>query len=192
MAEQGEKDAVDRRRHDRPRVGRHPRARQPAAALVGATLSTPASPDRRGLWVLYPSWPWGTGYLGGLLRYNERVEFEQRRPRPGRRRRSGWTGSPRPTRPRSQADPELLPVRAWPAARSLQDQLRSLPWRWVVPARASSRPWPTTTGSGAARSSRSSTRSATASATASDPEARDNAMPAFGADGMLTRRRSPT
>ena len=30
------------------------------------------------MWILYPSWPWGTGYLGGVLRYNERLDFEQR------------------------------------------------------------------------------------------------------------------
>ena len=30
------------------------------------------------MWVLYPSWPWGRGYFGGLLGSSERVDFEQR------------------------------------------------------------------------------------------------------------------
>lgn len=30
------------------------------------------------LWILYPSWPLGTTYLGGILRYNERTDLDQR------------------------------------------------------------------------------------------------------------------
>jgi cytochrome c oxidase cbb3-type subunit 3 len=30
------------------------------------------------MWALYPSWPYGTGYFGGLLGSRERLEFEQR------------------------------------------------------------------------------------------------------------------
>jgi cytochrome c oxidase cbb3-type subunit III len=29
-------------------------------------------------WLLYPSWPWGTGYFGGLLGANQRLEHEAR------------------------------------------------------------------------------------------------------------------
>ena len=30
------------------------------------------------LWVLYPSWPLGRTYLGGLLKYNERIDLDDR------------------------------------------------------------------------------------------------------------------
>ena len=28
-------------------------------------------------WILYPSWPWASGYLPGLLGYNQRVDLER-------------------------------------------------------------------------------------------------------------------
>ena len=104
------------------------------------------------------------------------------------------TGSPRSTRPRSR------PIRSCGSSRSPAARSRSRP---IAPpatasaarARASSPPWPTTTGSGAATLEQIEYTIRHGIRNGQDPDARDNAMPAFGADGLLDQeqiaRRDP-
>ena len=102
-----------------------------------------------------------------------------------RRRPSGWTGSPLPMRPRSRPIPSCGSSR-WRAARSAF-KTNCAPCHGARRRRPGLLPDPgrRRLALGRRRSSRSNTRSGTASGTAQDADARDNAMPAFGADGLL-------
>ena len=80
------------------------------------------------MWLLYPSFPWGYGYLPGLLGYNERADYV-RRLRRGQgdavavdrpHRRAGCGGNP--------ARPGADPVRYCRRREGVQDQLRGMPW----------------------------------------------------------------
>ena len=153
-----EKDCRHRPRDHRPRVGRHQGAEHAAAELVALDLLRHHRLRGR-LSVLYPSWPWLSGYTRGLLGCSTAREPRPRSstPRAGAR---ADVRRPHAVRRRSAEiapDPELLRLSRWPAAASaFADNCAQLPRRGRRRARrAASRAWSTTTGCGAAASTRS-------------------------------------
>ena len=114
-------------------------------------------------WVLYPSWPWLTGYFGGILGYNQRRSWTNAWPPAERRGRSTWSASARRRSSRSRRI-RSSPTSRSPAAAPRSPTTARPAMGSAAPARASTRGSPTTPGSGAARSTRSSTPSSTASA----------------------------
>ena len=59
-------------------------------------------------WLLYPSWPWLTGYFGGILGAQPAAwSWSSAWPRPKRRGRSTWSASARRSLDQIAQDPEL-------------------------------------------------------------------------------------
>src|SRR4051795_3271103 len=80
------------------------------------------------MWVLFPSWPTGRSYFPGLLRSNERLDFE-RRYAVAKSAQSQWTRPDRRARcRRDPGRPGACPVRDRRRREELQEQLRHLPW----------------------------------------------------------------
>ena len=183
-------DSRHRHRHHRPRVGRHPGAEHAAAALVAVAVLRLHRLGHRLRHRL-------SGDPAGLQLHQGPARLRQ--PRRDRRRHGG--AARRSAAPvvgqiesASLADIEKNPQDAHgrPRARQgrLRHQLRALP----RPGGAGRASYPnlesTTSGSGAARWTRSTRPSSTASATrARSP--RQGPMPAFGKDGIIPKADIP-
>ena len=134
-----------------------------------------------------PSWPLDLRLSAGRARLQPAA-----RSRAPDRRGQGRAGAvDRPDRGRWTRPPSR-PTRSWSSSRSPAARRTSRPTArpataWAARARASSRPWPTTTGSGAGPSTQIEYTIRHGIRNGDDPDARDNAMPAFGADGLLDK-----
>lgn len=137
-------------------------------------------------WILFPSWPWTSGHFPGLLGANQRIDFE-RRYAEARAAQSQWTDQIAALDTVAiQADPELVQfaiaggennfkTNCAPchglggAGQGFFPTLADDDWIW---------------GGGIDQieyTIRHGIRNG------DDPDARDNAMPAFGADGLLDK-----
>ena len=138
------------------------------------------------MWVLYPSWPYGRGYFGGLLGSRERLEFEQRYAA-ARGVQAQWTDQIAALDTAAiKADPDLVQFAIAGGEKGFKTNcapchglggagqgffptLADDDWIW---------------GGGIDQieyTIRHGIRNGV------DPDARDNAMPAFGADGLLDK-----
>jgi cytochrome c oxidase cbb3-type subunit 3 len=138
------------------------------------------------IWLLYPSWPYGRGYLGGLLGSRERLEFEQRYDA-AKAAQAQWTDRIAALDAAAiQADPELVQfaiaggeggfkTNCAPchglggAGQGYFPTLADDDWIW----------------GGSIDQIEYTIRHGIRNGI--DPDARDNAMPAFGADGLLDK-----
>ena len=135
-------------------------------------------------WILYPSWPWSNGYLGGLLGNRQRVDLEERVTR-ARAEQVQWFDRIREADTTAiMADPELLQFAVAGGERHFKDNcapchglggagqgyfptLADDDWIW----------------GGTLEQIELTIRHGIRNG--QDAEARDSAMPAFGADGLL-------
>lgn len=138
-------------------------------------------------WVLYPSWPWSSGYLPGILGRNQRADFEVRLEQ-ARQAQAQWTDRIAAMDAAAiAADPELaqfaiaggeqkFKINCAPchglggAGQGFFPTLADDDWLWGGSIEAIE------------QTIRHGIRNG------EDAEARENAMPAFGADGMLDRK----
>jgi cytochrome c oxidase cbb3-type subunit 3 len=136
-------------------------------------------------WVLYPSWPWKTGYLGGVLGSNQRVELDQRLA-DARAVQAKWLDQIKAADAATiDKDPELLQFAV--AGGEKQFKNNCAPCHGLGGAGQGVYPtladddwlWGGQIGQ-IEQTIRHGIRNG------EDGEARDNAMPAFGADGILT------
>lgn len=137
-------------------------------------------------WILFPSWPWTSGHFPGLLGANQRIDFE-RRYAEARAAQSQWTDQIAALDTAAiQADPELVQFAIAGGENNFKTNcapchglggsgqgffptLADDDWIW---------------GGGIDQieyTIRHGIRNG------DDPDARDNAMPAFGADGLLDK-----
>ena len=141
---------------------------------------------RSSWWLLYPSWPWGYGYLPGLLGCNERLDFE-RRYAAARAAQAQWTDQIAALDAAAiQGDPELVQFAIAGGEKGFKTNcapchglggagqgffptLADDDWIW----------------GGAIDQIEYTIRHGIRNGV--DPDARDNAMPAFGADGLLDK-----
>ena len=80
------------------------------------------------MWLLYPSFPWGYGYLPGLLGYNERADYV-RRSAAARATQSQWTDRIVELDAAAiQRDPELIQFAIAGGEKAFKTNLRGLPW----------------------------------------------------------------
>jgi len=139
------------------------------------------------MWLLYPSFPWGYGFLPGLLGYNERADYE-RRSAAARATQSQWTDRIAALDAAAiQRDPELIQFAIAGGEKAFKTNcaachglggagqgffptLADDDWIW----------------GGAIDQIEYTIRHGIRNG--DDPDARDNAMPAFGADGLLDRK----
>lgn len=138
-------------------------------------------------WVLYPSWPWSSGYLPGILGRNQRADFEVRLEQ-ARQAQAQWTDRIAAMDAAAiAADPELaqfaiaggeqkFKINCAPchglggAGQGFFPTLADDDWLWGGSIEAIE------------QTIRHGIRNG------EDAEARENAMPAFGTDGMLDRK----
>ena len=138
------------------------------------------------MWLLYPSFPWGYGYLPGILGYSERVDFE-RRSAAARAAQAQWTDQIAALDAAAiQRHPELVQFAIAGGEKGFKTNcapchglggagqgffptLADDDWIW----------------GGAIDQIEVTIRHGIRNGV--DPDARDNAMPAFGADALLDR-----
>ncbi len=179
-----------RHRHHRPRMGRHPGAEHAAAALVAVAVLRLHRLGHR-LRDRLPGDPAGLQLHQGPARLRQPRQHRGRHGRAARRSAAPVVGQ---IEAASLADieknPQMLTVARAHRQGGVRHQLRALPWPgW---RRAQGLPEPeTTSGSGAARWTRSTRPSSTASATTTR-ESRQGHMPAFGKDGIIPKADIPT
>ena len=134
-------------------------------------------------WILFPSWPWTSGYLPGLIGGNQRLDFE-RRYDAARVAQAQWTDQiAAPGCGGDSGQSGAGAVRHRRRREGLQDQLRALPRPGrrrpgLLPDAGRRRLDLGRTIDQIEHTIRHGIRNGV------DPDARDNAMPAFGADGL--------
>ena len=101
--------------------------------------------------VLYPSWPWLTGHTQGVLGYSSRAELA--------------VELQAQTKARAKFVDKIRATSPWPAAAPPSRPTACSAMARAAPAALAFPTWSTTTGSGAAASTRSTRPSSTASAT---------------------------
>ena len=137
-------------------------------------------------WILFPSWPWSSGHLPGVLGANQRLDFE-RRYAAAKAEQAQWTDRIATLDAAAvQADPELVQFAIAGGEKSFKTNcapchglggagqgffptLADDDWIW----------------GGNLEQIEYTIRHGIRNG--DDPEARDNAMPAFGADGLLDK-----
>jgi cytochrome c oxidase cbb3-type subunit III len=138
------------------------------------------------MWVLFPSWPSGRSYFPGLLRQNERLDFE-RRYAGAKAAQAHWTDQVAALDAAAvQADPELVQFAVAGGEKSCKNNCATChglggAGQGFFPSLADdSWIWGGAIGQ-IEHTIRHGVRNGL------DPDARDNAMPAFGADGLLDK-----
>ena len=137
-------------------------------------------------WILFPSWPWSSGHLPGVLGANQRLDFEQRYAA-AKAEQAQWTDRIATLDAAAvQADPELVQFAIAGGEKSFKTNcapchglggagqgffptLADDDWIW----------------GGNLEQIEYTIRHGIRNG--DDPDARDNAMPAFGADGLLDK-----
>ncbi|MFL5338220.1 MAG: cytochrome-c oxidase, cbb3-type subunit III [Geminicoccaceae bacterium] len=138
------------------------------------------------MWVLFPSWPTGRSYFPGLLRSNERLDFE-RRYAAAKSAQSQWTDRIAALDAAAiQVDPELVQFAIAGGEKSFKNNCATChglggAGQGFFPSLADdSWIWGGTIDQ-IELTIRHGIRNG------EDPDARDNAMPAFGVDGLLDK-----